>query len=245
MIMTDRKIALITGGSRGIGLACAKELASAGCDIIINDICDAEKAQPAIDEIKALGVNAYFYSFDVSNHEAVKENVDKMIAEHGKIDILLNNAGITRDGLFLRMDINQWESVIKVNLTSAFCVTNAVVKYMMKARQGSIINMSSIVGRHGNAGQANYSASKAGLIGLTQTLAKEFGSRNIRVNAVCPGFIQTAMTAELSNIDDYLSAIPMRRLGTPEDIAKVVKFLALDTDYVTGQAIEVAGGLML
>ena len=221
--MTDRKIALITGGSRGIGLACAKELAKAGCDIIINDICDAEKAQPAIDELKALGVNAYFYSFDVSNHEAVKENVDKMIAEHGKIDILLNNAGITRDGLFLRMDMNQWESVIKVNLSSAFCVTNAVIKYMSKARQGSIINMSSIVGRHGNAGQANYSASKA----------------------VCPGFIQTAMTAELPNIDEYLKAIPMKRLGTPEDIAKVVKFLALDTDYVTGQAIEVAGGLMI
>ena len=130
--MTERKIALITGGSRGIGLACAKELAKAGCDIIINDICDAEKAQPALDEIKALGVNAYFYSFDVSNYDAVKENVDKMIAEHGKIDILLNNAGITRDGLFLRMDMNQWESVIKVNLTSAFCVTNAVIKYMSK-----------------------------------------------------------------------------------------------------------------
>ncbi len=243
--MTERKIALITGGSRGIGLACALELAKAGCDIIINDICDAATAQPAVDEIKACGVNAYFYSFDVSNYDAVKENVDKMIAEHGKIDILLNNAGITRDGLFLRMDMNQWESVIKVNLSSAFCVTNAVIKYMSKARQGSIINMSSIVGRHGNAGQANYSASKAGLIGFTQTLAKEFGSRNIRVNAVCPGFIQTAMTAELQNIDEYLKAIPMKRLGTPEDIAKVVKFLALDTEYVTGQAIEVAGGLMI
>ena len=240
--MTERKIALITGGSRGIGLACALELAKAGCDIIINDICDAEKAQPALDEIKACGVNAYFYSFDVSNDEAVKENVDKMIAEHGKIDILLNNAGITKDGLFLRMDMEQWERVIKINLTSAYCVTHAVIKHMTKARQGSIINMSSIVGRHGNAGQANYSASKAGLIGLTQ---KEFGSRNIRVNAVCPGFIQTAMTAELPNIDEYLKAIPMKRLGTPEDIAKVVKFLALDTDYVTGQAIEVAGGLML
>ena len=236
--MTERKIALITGGSRGIGLACALELAKAGCDIIINDICDAEKAQPAIDEIKACGVNAYFYSFDVSNYDACKENV-------GKIDILLNNAGITRDGLFLRMDMNQWESVIKVNLTSAFCVTNAVIKHMSKARQGSIINMSSIVGRHGNAGQANYSASKAGMIGFTQTLAKEFGSRNIRVNAICPGFIQTAMTAELPNIDEYLKAIPMKRLGTPEDIAKVVKFLALDTEYVTGQAIEVAGGLMI
>ena len=243
--MTERKIALITGGSRGIGLACALELAKAGCDIIINDICEAEKAQPALDELKALGANAYFYQFDVSNDVQVQEAVDKMIKEHGRIDILLNNAGITRDGLFLRMDMNQWESVIKVNLSSAFCVTNAVIKYMSKARQGAIINMSSIVGRHGNAGQANYSASKAGLIGFTQTLAKEFGSRNIRVNAVCPGFIQTAMTAELPNIDEYLKAIPMKRLGTPEDIAKVVKFLALDTDYVTGQAIEVAGGLMI
>ena len=243
--MTERKIALITGGSRGIGLACALELAKAGCDIIINDICEAEKAQPALDEIKACGVNAYFYQFDVSNDEQVQAAVDKMIAEHGKIDILLNNAGITKDGLFVRMDMEQWERVIKINLTSAYCVTHAVIKHMMKARQGSIINMSSIVGRHGNAGQANYSASKAGLIVLTQTLAKEFGGRNIRVNAVCPGFIQTAMTQDLANIDEYLKAIPMKRLGTPEDIAKVVKFLALDTDYVTGQAIEVAGGLMI
>ena len=225
--MTERKIALITGGSRGIGLACALELAKAGCDIIINDICEAEKAQPALDEIKACGVNAYFYQFDVSNDEQVQAAVDKMIAEHGKIDILLNNAGITKDGLFVRMDMEQWERVIKINLTSAYCVTHAVIKHMMKARQGSIINMSSIVGRHGNAGQANYSASKAG------------------VNAVCPGFIQTAMTQDLANIDEYLKAIPMKRLGTPEDIAKVVKFLALDTDYVTGQAIEVAGGLMI
>ena len=221
--MTERKIALVTGGSRGIGLACALELAKAGCDIIINDICDAEKAQPALDEIKACGANAYFY----------------------QIDVLLNNAGITKDGLFIRMDMEQWERVIKINLTSAYCVTHAVIKYMMKARQGSIINMSSVVGLHGNPGQANYSASKAGLIGLTKTLAKEFGSRNIRVNAVCPGFIQTAMTANLPNIDEYLKAIPMKRLGTPEDIAKTVKYLALDADYVSGQAIEVAGALII
>ncbi len=243
--MTERKIALITGGSRGIGFSCAKELANAGCDIIINDICDAATAQPAIDEIKALGVNAYFYQFDVSNDTQVQEAVDKMIAEHGKIDILLNNAGITKDGLFLRMDAEQWERVIKINLGSAYYVTHAVIKHMMKARQGSIINMSSVVGLHGNPGQANYSASKAGLIGLTKTLAKEFGSRNIRVNAVCPGFIQTAMTANLANTEEYMKMIPMKRLGTPEDIAKVVKFLALDTDYVTGQAIEVAGGLII
>ena len=243
--MSERKIALITGGSRGIGFSCAKELAKAGCDIIINDICDEATAKPAIDEIKAIGVNAWFYQFDVSNDTQVQEAVEKMIADHGKIDILLNNAGITKDGLFVRMDAEQWERVIKINLGSAYYVTHAVIKHMMKARQGSIINMSSVVGLHGNAGQANYSASKAGLIGLTKTLAKEFGSRNIRVNAVCPGFIQTAMTADLGNTDEYMKLIPMKRLGTPEDIAKVVKFLALDTDYVTGQAIEVSGGLII
>ncbi|MDY6311098.1 MAG: 3-oxoacyl-[acyl-carrier-protein] reductase [Cyanobacteriota bacterium] len=243
--MSEKKIALITGGSRGIGFSCAKELAKAGCDIIINDICEQEKAQPALDELKSLGAQAWFYRFDVSNPEQVNEAVTQMIADHGHIDVLLNNAGITKDGLFIRMTPEQWEQVIKINLGSAYYVTHAVIKYMMKARQGSVINMSSIVGVHGNAGQANYSASKAGLIGLTKTLAKEFGSRNIRVNAVCPGFIQTAMTANLGNIDEYMKAIPMRRFGTPEDIAKVVKFLALDTDYVTGQAIEVAGGLML
>jgi 3-oxoacyl-[acyl-carrier protein] reductase len=243
--MTERKIALITGGSRGIGFSCAKELAQNGCDIIINDICDEATAKPALDEIKAIGVNAWFYQFDVSNDEQVQAAVEKMIAEHGKIDILLNNAGITKDGLFVRMDAEQWERVIKINLGSAYYVTHAVIKHMMKARQGSIINMSSVVGLHGNAGQANYSASKAGLIGLTKTLAKEFGKRNIRVNAVCPGFIQTAMTADLGNTDEYMKLIPMGRLGTPEDIAKVVKFLALDTDYVTGQAIEVSGGLII
>ena len=243
--MSERKIALITGGSRGIGFSCAKELANAGCDIIINDICDEATAKPAIDEIKGLGVNAWFYQFDVSNDEQVQAAVEKMIAEHGHIDILLNNAGITKDGLFVKMGAEQWERVIKINLGSAYYVTHAVIKYMMKARQGSIINMSSVVGLHGNAGQANYSASKAGLIGLTKTLAKEFGKRNIRVNAVCPGFIQTAMTAELGNTDEYMKLIPMGRLGTPEDIAKVVKFLALDTDYVTGQAIEVSGGLII
>lgn len=243
--MTEREIALITGGSRGIGFSCAKELAKAGCDIIINDICEESIAQPAIDEIKSLGVNAWFYQFDVSNDEQVHSAVDKMIAEHGHIDILLNNAGITKDGLFVRMDAEQWERVIKINLGSAYYVSHAVIKYMMKARKGSIINMSSVVGLHGNPGQANYSASKAGLIGLTKTLAKEFGKRNIRVNAVCPGFIQTAMTANLGNTDEYMKMIPMGRLGTPEDIAKVVKFLALDTDYVTGQAIEVSGGLII
>ena len=171
--------------------------------------------------------------------------VEEIVKEFGRVDILVNNAGITKDGLMMRMSEAQWDAVIAVNLKSAFNFIHACTPIMMRQRGGSIINMASVVGVHGNAGQCNYSASKAGMIGFTQTLAKEFGSRNIRVNAVCPGFIQTAMTAELPNIDEYLKAIPMKRLGTVEDIAKVVKFLALDTEYVTGQAIEVAGGLMI
>ena len=242
--MTERKIALITGGSRGIGLACALELAKAGCDIIINDICDAEKAQPALDEIKACGVNAYFYSFDVSNDEAVKENVDKMIAEHGKIDILLNNAGITKDGLFLRMDMEQWERVIKINLTSAYCVTHAVIKHMTKARQGSIINMSSIVGRHGNAGQANYSASKAGLIGLTKSVARELAHKGITCNAIAPGFIRTDMTKDIEDNNPLLSSIPLGRMGEAEDVASAAAFL-IASPYITGEVIRVDGGLAM
>ena len=240
----ERKIACITGGSRGIGLGCALELAKAGCDIIINGTSELAKVQPALDEIKACGVNAYFYRFDVSNSEAVEENINKIIEEHGKIDILVNNAGITSDGLFVRMSPEQWEKVININLSSAFYVTHSVVKHMMKARRGSIVNMSSVVGISGNAGQANYSASKAGLIGLTKSLAKELGSRNIRVNAVAPGFINTKMTESLDPTK-MLDLIPLKRLGEVEDIAKTVKFLAMDADYITGQVVKVDGGLMI
>jgi len=243
--MTERKIALITGATRGIGLCTAVTLAKAGCDIIVNGICSEEEAKPALDEIRACGANAYYYQFDVSKNDAVVEAVEKMIAEHGKIDVLVNNAGITKDGLFVRMDAAQWEAVINVNLSSAFYVTHAVIKHMMKARTGSIVSLSSVVGLHGNPGQANYSASKAGLVGLTKSLAKEFGSRNIRVNAVAPGFIMTAMTENLTNTEEYMKMIPLRRMGTPEDVAKVIKFLALDADYVTGQVLEVAGGLII
>lgn len=240
----ERKIAFITGGSRGIGLGCALELAKAGCDIIINGTSELAKVQPALDEIKACGVNAYFYRFDVSNSEAVEENINKIIEEHGKIDILVNNAGITSDGLFVRMSPEQWEKVININLSSAFYVSHSVVKHMMKARRGSIVNMSSVVGISGNAGQANYSASKAGLIGLTKSLAKELGSRNIRVNAVAPGFINTKMTENLDPTK-MLDLIPLKRLGEVEDIAKTVKFLAMDADYITGQVVKVDGGLMI
>jgi 3-oxoacyl-[acyl-carrier protein] reductase len=243
--MTERKIALITGGGRGIGLSTALELAKAGCDIIINGIGGIETGEEALKQIKACGVNAYYYQFDVSKNEEVEPAIEKIIAEHGKIDVLINNAGITRDGLFVRMDAAQWEAVINVNLSSAYYVTHAVIKHMMKARQGSIVSLSSVVGLHGNPGQANYSASKAGLVGLTKSLAKEFGSRNIRVNAVAPGFIQTAMTANLTNTEEYMKMIPLKRMGTPEDVAKVIKFLALDADYVTGQVLEVSGGLII
>jgi len=246
--MTERKIALITGGSRGIGLACALELAKAGCDIIINDICEAEKAQSALDEIKACGVNAYFYQFDVSNDEQVQAAVDKMIAEHGKIDVLLNNAGITKDALLMRMKKEDFEDVINVNLVGTFNVTKNVIPYMIKQRSGRIINISSVVGVSGNAGQTNYSASKAGIIGFTKSLAKEVASRNILVNAVAPGFIETQMTDVLKQEvkEEIAKNIPLRRMGTPEDVANVVKFLAGEqSSYITGQIINVDGGMLM
>ncbi len=243
--MTDKKVALVTGGSRGIGKACAFELAKAGCDVVINYAGNSEAAEKTVEELKALGSNASCYKFDVSNQAEVDENIAKIIEQYGRIDVLLNNAGITRDDLFIRMDADKWNAVINTNLNSAFYVSKPVVKLMMKQRSGAIVNTSSIVGLYGNPGQANYSAAKAGLIGFTKSLAKELGSRGIRVNAVCPGFIATDMTKDLPNIDEYLKAIALRRLGEAEDIAKAVKFLALDADYITGQALEVDGGMLI
>ena len=238
--MTERKIALVTGGTRGIGLGCAIELAKAGCDVIVT----GRKEFDGLDQIKQYGVNAYFYQFDVSNADDVEKNIAKMIEDHGKIDILVNNAGITQDGLFVRMSAEQWNNVINTNLSSVFYVTNNVIKHMMKARTGSIVNISSIVGIYGNPGQANYCAAKAGVIGLTKTLAKEFGSRNIRVNAVAPGFIKTSMTEGL-DAEKFSQILSIKRLGEVEDVAKTVKFLAIDAEYVTGQVIEVDGGMMI
>lgn len=243
--MTDKKVAIVTGGSRGIGKACAIELAKAGCDVVITYAGNSEAAEKTVEELKALGSNSSAYKFDVSNQAEVDENIAKIIEKYGRIDVLLNNAGITRDDLFIRMDADKWNAVINTNLNSAFYVTKPVVKLMMKQRSGAIINTSSVVGLYGNPGQANYSAAKAGLIGFTKSLAKELGSRGIRVNAVCPGFIATDMTKDLPNIDEYLKAIALRRLGEAEDIAKAVKFLALDADYITGQALEVDGGMII
>lgn len=240
----SEKLALVTGASRGIGKACALELARAGYDIAVNFAGNEEAANKTVEEIKALGVEAAAFKFDVSNQEASAKGVEEVLAKFGRIDVLVNNAGITRDGLFMRMSAENWDAVINTNLSSAFYVSQPVVKVMMKQRSGAIVNMSSVVGVSGNAGQANYSAAKAGLIGLTKTLAKELGSRGIRVNAIAPGFINTDMTKDLDT-SKFTDFIPLKRLGEPEDIAKAVKFLAVDAEYVTGQVLEVDGGLII
>ena len=240
----SEKLALITGASRGIGKACAIELAKAGYDIAVNFAGNVDAANKTVEELKALGVQAEAFKFDVSNKEEAQKGVDAILEKFGRIDVLVNNAGITRDGLFMRMSAENWDAVINTNLSSAFYVSQPVVKVMMKQRSGAIVNMSSVVGVSGNAGQANYSAAKAGLIGLTKTLAKELGSRGIRVNAIAPGFINTDMTKDLDT-SKFTDFIPLKRLGEPEDIAKAVKFLAVDADYVTGQVLEVDGGLII
>ena len=243
--MSEKKLAFVTGGSRGIGKAIALELANAGYDIVINYAGNTEAANQTIEEIKKLNVEAEAYKFDVSNQAEVEENVAKIIEKYGRIDVLVNNAGITRDDLFIRMTEEKWSAVINTNLNSAFYVTKPVVKLMMKQRFGSIVNTTSVVGVYGNVGQANYSAAKAGLIGFTKSLAKELGARNIRVNAVAPGFIATDMTKDLANIEEYLKLISLKRLGTVQDVAQAVKFLAVDSQYITGQVLEVDGGMII
>ncbi len=242
--MMEKKVALVTGASRGIGKACAIELAKAGYDVAVSYAGNEEAANKTVAELKDLGVNAKAYKFDVSDKEACAKAVEEVLADFGKLDVLVNNAGITRDGLFMRMSAENWEAVINTNLSSAFYMTSPAIKTMIKHRSGCIINMSSIVGVMGNAGQANYSAAKAGLIGFTKSLAKELGSRNIRVNAIAPGFIQTDMTKDLDT-EKIAEHIPLKRLGQPEDIAKAVRFLAEDAPYITGQVLGVDGGLVV
>ncbi len=242
--MSENKVALITGASRGIGRACALKLAEAGVDIVVNYAGNDEAAEKTVKDIEALGVRAVKMKFNVADKEAVEAAIKEITEKFGRIDILVNNAGITRDGLFIRMTGENWLDVINTNLNSAYYVTNPVSKIMIKQRQGAIVNMASISGIYGNAGQANYSTAKAGLIGLTKALAKELASRNIRVNAVAPGFIQTDMTKDLP-MDAVVEKIPLKKLGTPEDVASAVKFLALDTNYITGQVLSVDGGLVI
>ena len=238
------KTALVTGGSRGIGKACALELAKAGCNVAITYAGNEAKAMETISELEAIGVKAKAYKFDVADREATLKAIEEIHAEFETIDVLVNNAGITRDNLIIRMSDEEWDSVINTNLTGVFNVTKPVCKIMMKQRQGAIINMTSISGVNGNAGQSNYSSAKAGLIGFTKSLAKELASRNIRVNAIAPGFIQTDMTKDL-DATKIVEHIPLKRLGEAEDIAKTVKFLALDGTYITAQVLGVDGGLTI
>lgn len=248
MKLLEGKSAVITGSGRGIGKAIALKLASLGADIVINDIPQSDYAEETCEEIKKLGVKSIVVKGDVRNADDVKTLIDTTVKEFGKIDILVNNAGITRDGLMLRMSEEDWDLVMDINLKGAFNCIKAAARPMMKQRSGSIINITSVVGVMGNAGQANYSASKAGLIGLTKTTAKEFASRNIRCNAVAPGFIASAMTDMLDDETKakYLSAVPLGKFGNPEQIADVAAFLASDmSNYVTGQVINVDGGLLM
>ncbi|MDD3420106.1 MAG: 3-oxoacyl-[acyl-carrier-protein] reductase [Candidatus Gastranaerophilales bacterium] len=240
----EKKVALVTGASRGIGKACALELADAGYDVVINYVSSEAPALAVVEEIKAKGVNAKAVKFDVSDKDEVAQGIAAILEEFGRIDVLVNNAGITRDNLIIRMDDAAWEAVINTNLNSVFYVTKPVVKAMMKQRSGAIINMASICGVYGNAGQTNYSSAKAGVIGFTKALAKEVASRGITVNAVAPGFIATDMTHDLDK-DKIAENIPLKRLGEVDDIAKTVRFLAEDGKYITSQVISVDGGLTI
>ena len=242
----DKKIALVTGAARGIGQAIALQLAADGADLALCDV-KAEWLEDTAAKVKALGRRAETYAMDVANGAAVGEAVAKVLADFGRIDVLVNNAGITRDTLLMRMSEEDWDAVLDINLKGAFLVTKAVVKPMMKQRSGAIVNIASVVGIMGNPGQANYTASKAGLIALTKTTAKELGSRNVRVNAVAPGFIRTAMTDKLAEPvkEAMLKMVPLGRLGEPEDVAKAVAFLASDAAaYVNGQTLAVCGGMV-
>ena len=246
MNMLKDKVAIITGAGRGIGLSIAKVFADNGAIIAITDIAFGDETQEFIDSYTSKGGKAKFYKSDASDFEGAQKTVDEVISDFGRVDILVNNAGITRDTLLMRMTEEQWDLVLKVNLKSVFNMTKAVLRIMMKQRNGSIINMSSVVGVSGNAGQANYSASKAGMIGFTKSMAKELGSRNIRVNAIAPGFIETKMTEKLPEDvrAEWMKIIPLRRGGKPEDVANVALFLASDlSSYVSGQVINVCGGM--
>lgn len=244
--MLSEKTALITGAARGIGKQIALTFAREGANIAFTDLELNEQAQQTCDELAALGVRVRFYASDASDFGAAHTVVNQVIEDFGRLDILVNNAGITRDTLLMRMTEQMWDSVIQVNLKSAFNFTHAVTPVMMRQRSGSIISLSSVVGINGNPGQANYAASKAGIIALTKTVAKELGSRGIRANAIAPGFILTDMTKALpeETLKSFVSLIPMKRGGEPEEVAKVALFLASDlSSYVSGQVIQVNGAM--
>ena len=242
------KTAIITGSARGLGKAIALKLADMGANIVLNDIMSSDAIDSTAEEFKTLGHNVIVTKGDVRNREDVEIMVNKAVETFGSIDILVNNAGITRDSLIIKMSEEDWDNVLDINLKGAFLCTKAVAKFMMKQRKGKIINIASVAGVMGNPGQANYSASKAGLIGLTKSTAKELASRGITCNAVAPGLIQSKMTDILPEKvkENYLNNIPLGRFGTPDDVANVVGFLASpDSDYITGQVIRIDGGLVM
>ena len=238
--------ALVTGASRGIGKAIALKLGEAGAEVIVNYSNSPQKAEEVVAAIKSTGGNAYAIQANVSNEEEVNKLIKAIIERNGQIDVLINNAGITRDGLLMRMKTEDWQDVMNLNLNGVFLCTRAVSRPMLKKKRGRIINVTSVVGLMGNAGQANYAAAKAGVIGFTKSAAKEFASRGITVNAVAPVFISTDMTKGLE-VDGILAAIPLGSFGTPEQVAGTVKFLAADPSaaYITGQVIQVDGGMVM
>ena len=244
--LLEGQTAIVTGASRGIGKAIAIFLAKEGAEVIINYSSSLDNANKVVSEINSFGGKAYPLQADISNENSVNELIKTVLEKNNKIDVLVNNAGITKDGLLMRMKTEDWQKVLDLNLSGVFYCTRAVSRQMLKQKKGRIINITSVVGLMGNPGQANYSAAKAGVVGLTQSAAKEFASRGITVNAVAPGFISTDMTKDL-NSDSILSAIPLGRFGNPEDVAGTVRFLAADPSaaYITGQTNQVDGGMVM
>ncbi|MFN3850643.1 MAG: 3-oxoacyl-[acyl-carrier-protein] reductase [Spirosomataceae bacterium] len=247
MKLLENKVAIITGASRGIGRAMAIRFAENGANVAFTYLSSIEKGQALEAELAAYGVKAKGYRSDASDFASAEQLVNDVVADFGGLDILVNNAGITRDTLLMRMTEDQWDEVMRVNLKSVFNLTKAATKPMMRAKAGSIINITSVVGLMGNAGQANYAASKAGIIGFTKSIAKELGSRNIRSNAIAPGFIETEMTGELNEkaLEEWLKNIPLKRAGQGEEVADACVFLGSDmSKYITGQVLQVDGGML-
>ncbi len=242
----DGQTALVTGASRGIGRAVALALAGEGAEVVVNYASSSDAAEAVVAEIQAIGGSAYALQADVADEASVEDLFKTVLKRSGRIDVLVNNAGITRDGLLMRMKTEDWQAVINLNLTGVFLCTRAVTRSMLKQRSGRIINITSVVGLMGNAGQANYAAAKAGVVGLTRSSAKEMASRGITVNAVAPGFIATDMTKDLE-AEAILAAIPLGRFGTPDQVAGSVRFLAADpaAAYITGQVLQVDGGMVM
>ncbi|MBI1858198.1 MAG: 3-oxoacyl-[acyl-carrier-protein] reductase [Candidatus Melainabacteria bacterium] len=244
--LLKNQVALVTGSGRGIGLAIARKLASSGAQAIITDISQ-EAADAGAKELKDSGLKADAFVCNVTDTDSIEKMTQAVIEKYGKIDILVNNAGITRDTLIMRMKLEDWNLVIETNLSSVFKVSQIVLKHMSKAEYGRIVNIASVIGIHGNVGQANYAAAKGGVIALTKTIAKEYAKRNVTCNAIAPGFIDTAMTQKLKPEikEQYMKFIPLGRFGQPEDVAKLAHFFCTGGSYITGQAIEVDGGMFM